>query len=125
MRAFGPATVRRLACIVRAHMRESRLGFSYSWADLHPVRALAVTVVAAQAIGAAIGWAVGNHDKLILSLWFGAAIATFPAFLLGLLIQSRIRAGSLSENRVMVRRLGFVALVLSVAALGWVALRWF
>jgi hypothetical protein len=50
-------------------------------------------------------------------MWFGGAIATFPAYLLGLFVQARHRPGSLAANRVMVRRLGLIAALLSLVAL--------
>ena len=98
-------------------MQESRFSFYYTWADLQPVRALAIVVFGAQIGGAVIGVLFAHQPTLLRSIWFGAAIATFPAFLAGLAIQSRWRAGSLAQNRVMVWRLGLVALVLTVAAI--------
>jgi hypothetical protein len=97
-------------------MKESQFGFEYSWSDLQPIRGLAVTVFAAQALGATIGLLVPRFPHWFESLWFGAAIATFPAFLLGALIQARIKPGSLAENRVMVCRLGLIAALLTVFA---------
>jgi hypothetical protein len=94
-------------------MRESRFGFQYSWADLQPVRALAVTVVAAQFAGAVAGFLFPRFAHWFESLWFGGALATFPAFLLGLVVQATVKPGSLSANVVMVRRLGLVAALLS------------
>jgi hypothetical protein len=98
-------------------VKESQLGFEYSWADLKPVRGLAVTVAIAQVSGALLGVVLASHGQWFLRLWFGGAIATFPAFLVGLVIQSRLRPGSIGENHVMVRRLGLIALLLSLVAL--------
>lgn len=98
-------------------MKESAFGFEYSWADLQPVRALAITVVAAQVAGAAVGVLLPQFPHWFESLWFGAAIATFPAFLVGAVVQARLRPGSIGQNRVMVRRLGLIALLLSAFAL--------
>lgn len=97
-------------------MKESPFGFEYSWSDLQPVRALAITVFGAQLAGAALGLLLAWHSSWFLKLWFGAAVATFPAFLLGLVIQSQLKPGSIGENRTLVRRIGIIALVLSVAA---------
>jgi hypothetical protein len=97
-------------------MRESPFGFEYSWSDLQPVRALATTVFAAQVVGAVLGLLFASHSSWFLKLWFGGALATFPSFLLGLLIQARIKPGSISENGVMVRRLGLIAFLLSIIA---------
>jgi hypothetical protein len=98
-------------------MKESQFGFQYSWSDLQPVRALAVIVVGAQIAGALAGLAFPHFPRWFESLWFGAAIATFPAFLVGMAVQSRLRPGSLTENRTMVRRLGLISLFLSAFAL--------
>lgn len=98
-------------------MKESQFGFQYSWADLQPVRALAVIVFGAQIAGALAGLAFPQFPRWFESLWFGAAIATFPAFLVGLVVQSRLRPGSLTENRTMVRRFGLISLFLSAFAL--------
>ena len=105
-------------------MKESQFGFEYSWADLKPVRALAVTVYAAQVFGAVAGFMFPRFPHWFESLWFGGAICTFPAFLVGLAIQSKLRPGSLGENRVMVRRLGLIALALSAFAVAMPYLGW-
>jgi hypothetical protein len=97
-------------------MQESPFGFSYSWADLQPIRALVTTVVVAQVIGGLLGLFLLRHDSHFMQLWIGAAILTFPAFLVGLKIQTRIRPGSIAENWTMVKRCGLVALCLSVVA---------
>ena len=98
-------------------MKESPFGFEYTWSDLRPVRALAVTVVMAQFAGAVTGIAAPRFPSWFESMWFAAALATFPGFLLGLAVQARVKPGSLSENRVMVRRLGLIAALLFVFAL--------
>jgi hypothetical protein len=98
-------------------MRESQLGFEYSWADLKPIRVLAVTVIALQLVGAAVGLALPRFPGWFESLWFGAAITTFPAFLLGAFLQSRLTPGRISQHKVMVWRCGLIAAVLSAAAL--------
>ena len=94
-------------------MQESQFGFEYSWADTQPIRALVVMVHAAQILGAVLGMVFVNHDSWFMRLWLGAALATFPAFLVGLAVQARVRPGSIGENRVMVRRLGMIALLFS------------
>ena len=104
-----------------ALMKESPFGFEYSWADLKPVRVLVVTVVVAQLSGAAFGFAFQRFPDWFESAWHGAALATFPAFLVGLLAQARLRPGSIGSNAVMVRRLGLVALLLTAFA---VAMPW-
>lgn len=95
-------------------MKESPFGFSYSWEDLRPVHPLFITVLGAQVLGAALGLIAEHFPATFDNLWFGGAIATFPGFLVGLPIQKRIRPESIAENRVMVRRMGLVALILTV-----------
>ena len=99
-----------------ALMKETPLSFEYSWSDLKPVRVLAVTVCVAQFVGAALGFTFQRFPDWFESVWFGAALATFPAFLVGLVAQARVRPGSIAENATMVRRLGLIALLLSVVA---------
>lgn len=97
-------------------MKESPFGFEYTWADLQPVRALALIVFGTQIVGGLAGFAFPRFPEWFESMWFGAAIATFPAFLVGLAVQSKLRPGSIAENRVMVRRFGLIALALSAFA---------
>ena len=97
-------------------MKESQFGFEYSWSDLQPVRALAVTVVVAQICGGLLGLFFAPQETAFVKLWFGAALATFPAFFAGLVIQAKLRPGSIGENMVMVRRLGLIAALLSLVA---------
>ena len=97
-------------------MKESPFGFGYTWVDLRPVRVLAVTILAAQLFGGIVGVAVAWHPEWLVNFWLGGALATFPAFLIGLVIQSRLTPGRLSEHKVMVRRLGLIALALFVVA---------
>ena len=95
-------------------MQENQFGFEYSWSDLEPVRALAVTVLVAQLLGAAIGLWVARYPEWFDNLWAGGAIATSPGYALGLLLQHRLKPGSLTENVVMVRRMGLIAVILSL-----------
>ena len=105
-----------MAFNVNAHMKESQFGFKYSWADLQPVRALTLAVLGAQFVGCLMGLAYPKFPKWFESMWFGAAICTFPVFLVGMVVQVRLRPGSIGENQVMVRRLGLISLGLSAFA---------
>ena len=96
-------------------MKESPFGFEYSWEDLQPVRPLFVTALIAQLVGAALGLWIAVFPSGFENLWAGGALATFPGYLLGLPLQTYLRPGSLGENRIMVLRMGLVALVLSAA----------
>lgn len=98
-------------------MKESQFGFEYTWADLQPVRVLATTVFGAQIAGAILGFWLGTNSNLFVNIWFGGAVATFPAFLVGLALQARLRPGSLTVNLVMVRRFGLIAFALTIIAL--------
>lgn len=95
-------------------MEESPFGFEYSWEDLQPVRALAITVLVAQFVGAGLGWAVAAYSEWFLNLWVGAAFATLPGYVVGLLIQHIADPEALGDNHVMVTRIGLVAAVLSL-----------
>ena len=97
-------------------MKENQFGFEYSWKDLEPVRALSVVVAVAQFVGAVASLAIGHYSGWFENLWFGGAVASFPGFLIGLPIQHRLKPASLAENRVMVRRMGLISAVLSLAA---------
>jgi hypothetical protein len=96
-------------------MRESQFGFEYSWSDLKPVWPLALTVLVGQLAGAALGFYVAKYPNAFANIWAGGALATFPSFLLGILVQWQRNAAALGENRIMLRRLGMIALVLSLA----------
>jgi len=98
-------------------MRENQFGFEYSWSDLQPVRALAITMLIAQLVGALSGLWIARFPAWFDNLWAGGAIATFPGYAIGLLIQRNFKPGSLTENVVMVRRIGLVAGFLTVAGI--------
>jgi hypothetical protein len=98
-----------------ARMRESAFGFSYSWSDLQPVRALAVTVLIAQIVGGAVGFAMARYPDWFDNLWAGGAIATLPGYVVGAAIQHHLKPGSLGENWTMVRRMGLIALLFTGA----------
>jgi hypothetical protein len=97
-------------------MQNDHFGFSYSWADLAPIRGLVALVVAAQFVGFVAGALVRPFPSLFESAWCGGAIATFPAFIVGLLLQLKLNRPSISENKRMVWHLGLVAAALSVGA---------
>ncbi|MCP4374300.1 MAG: hypothetical protein GY797_40295 [Deltaproteobacteria bacterium] len=79
-------------------MKESPFGFQYSWQDIQPVRALFVTVLVAQAIGAGICLWISPLPSWFDNLWMGGALGTFPGYLAGLPIQMRIRPGRIEET---------------------------
>ncbi len=97
-------------------MKESEFGFEYTWEDLKPIRPLQLVVHSAQALGALTGILISLMPGVMASLWGGGAIATFPGFLLGLALQFKLRPAAISENKVMVRRMGLVALAISTIA---------
>jgi ABC-type dipeptide/oligopeptide/nickel transport system permease subunit len=78
---------------------------------------LFITIIVAQVVGAFVGISVGYFPGWFDNIWIGGAIATFPGFLIGLPIQRHVRPQAIPENRVMVRRLGLLALVLTIAGL--------
>lgn len=98
-------------------MMESQFGFQYRWSDLQPIRPLVVVVLISQLSFMLVGLFYAPHAHWFHRLWFGGAIATFPAFVIGLFVQARLRPGSIGHHAVMVRRLGLIAAVLSLGAL--------
>jgi hypothetical protein len=106
---------------------------------MQPIRALMVTVISFELLGAIVCYAMHlcpdwflsawlstpSHKEpssssfltnLIAQLWFGGVMAAFPGFLVGLFIQARLKPGSLGENKIMVRRLGMIAALLTLIA---------
>jgi hypothetical protein len=104
-------------------MKDSHLGFEYSWSDLKPVRALATVVFGAQILGALLGYLFPQTDRWIVNAWLGGAVATLPAFLFGLLVQARLTPGRLTEHAVLVRRLGLISALLFASAVAMWLLR--
>jgi hypothetical protein len=89
--------------------------FEYSWEDLQAIRPLMVTSLVVQLLGAALGLWLAALPSRFMNIWTGGALATFPGFLMGMAIQVYLRPGSIGENHVMVRRRGFIALLLSLS----------
>ena len=98
-------------------MRDNQFGFQYSWEDLQPIRLLMIVVLAFQVAGSVLGLWVGHFSEVFWNLWAGGAIATFPGFLVGFIAQRLTDPSSISGNRVMVRRAGLLALLLSLSVL--------
>jgi hypothetical protein len=98
-------------------MRDDHLGFRYTWNDLAPIRGLIAFVVVFQVIGLGLGALLPRFPSTFDSAWFGGAIATFPAFVAGLLIQLSLNRSSITENKRMVWHLGLVAAALFTFAL--------
>lgn len=96
-------------------MKESQFGFEYTWEDLQPIRTLVVIALGFQVAGALLGLWVAKYPQWFANLWAGGAIATFPGFIVGLVAQWIKYPESLAENKVMVRRLGLIAAVLSLS----------
>jgi hypothetical protein len=96
-------------------MKEFQFGFEYSWSDLQPIRPLVVTMFAAQVLGALLGLWAAVYPSWFANVYGGGALITFPSFLLGLLVQSQVDRTRMREHPVMVRRVGLIALVLSLS----------
>ena len=97
-------------------MKEYPFGFEYNWEDLRPIRPLAVVVLITQTVGSLLGLWLWKYPELFENLLVGGAAASFPGYIAGMALQKYLQPNSLSKNKVMVRRLGFVALLLSVVA---------
>ena len=98
-------------------MRETEFGFRYTWADLAPIRGLVAFVFVVQLVGFAVGVFVHRYPSTFDSGWHGAAIATFPSFIVGLLLQLKLNRPSVTENKRMVWHMGLVAAALFAFAL--------
>jgi hypothetical protein len=98
-------------------MRDDHLGFSYKWTDLAPVRGLVAFVVVFQVVGLVAGALLPRFPSTYDSAWFGAAVATLPAFLVGLVLQLKLNRANITGNKRMVWHIGLVATALSVFAL--------
>ena len=97
-------------------MKENQSGFEYNWEEFQPVRALSVVIAVAQCIGVGVSLWVGHYPSWFENLWFGGALATFPGYLIGLALQRYRKPNSLIVSRALVRRMGLVSAVLSLAA---------
>lgn len=95
-------------------MQDSQFGFRYSWADLQPIRPLATTAFIVQIIGAVLGWWLAPFPVFNVNIIAGGFAASFPGFLIGLLIQLCVNPVALREQSVMVRRMGLISLLFSL-----------
>jgi len=95
-------------------MKDSQFGFNYSSEDLQVVRPLFTTVVIVQVIGALLGFLLSPFPTFHANVIAGGFAASFPGFLIGLLIQRRVNSAAIPDNRVMVRRMGLIALLFSL-----------
>jgi hypothetical protein len=77
-------------------MKESQLGFEYSWEDLQPIRPLYVTVILTMFVGSGLALWAAKSPSWMINFGTGGRLASFPGFLLGLPIQLRLRPAILS-----------------------------
>ena len=97
-------------------MKENDSGFDVNLGDFQPLRALSLVIAAAQCVGVGVSLFVGHYPTWFENLWFGGALATFPGYLIGLAVQHQLKPNSLVVCRALVRRMGLVSAVLSLAA---------
>ena len=97
-------------------MKNKQSGFEYNWEEFQPLRALSISIAVAQLAGAGVSLLVGHYPSWFENLWFGGALATLPGYLIGLGVQRHLKPMSLGENRALIRRMGLVSAVLSLAA---------
>lgn len=100
-------------------MRESQFSYEYSWEDLKPVRPLSGCILVAQVLGGVAGLAAYEGQSWVENVWMGGALASLPGYLVGLWVQAVTMPGSLGRNRVLVRRLGWLAAFFSAFALAF------
>jgi hypothetical protein len=97
-------------------MKENGSGFDQGVGQFLPLRALSVVIAVAQCFGAGVSLWVGHYPSWFENLWFGGALATFPGYLVGLAVQRHLNPNSLIVCRPLVRRMGLVSAVLTLAA---------
>jgi hypothetical protein len=97
-------------------MKENEPGFDSNLGQFQPLRALSVVIAAAQCVGAGLSIWVGHYPSWFENLWFGGALATFPGYLVGVAVQRHLNPNSLVVCRPLIRRMGLVSAVLSLAA---------
>ena len=95
-------------------MKDSQFGFQYTREDLQPVRPLFTTMVIVQVVGALLGFLLSPFPTFNANVIAGGFAASFPGFLVGLLVQRRVNPAAIEDNRVMVRRMGLLALLFSL-----------
>ncbi len=89
----------------------------YSWEELRPIHPLSYTVLACQILGAGTNLLLHGFDYWYDAAWQGGVFGTFIGFLVGLLVQTTLRPGTISENRSMVAFCGFISFTLFMAGL--------
>jgi hypothetical protein len=97
-------------------MKDNESGFEYNLGEFQPLRALSLVIAAAQCVGVGVSLLVGHYPGWLENVWFGGALATFPGYLIGLAVQRHLKPNSLIVCRALVRRMGMVSAVLSLAA---------
>lgn len=96
---------------------DSGFKLNYSWEDLRPVHPLFITVLITQLAGAVVSLLLQGIASWFETAWLGGALATFPGYLIGLVVQRYIRPGSIALHRSMVIFMGAISLFLFVVAL--------
>jgi hypothetical protein len=97
-------------------MNETKSGFEYNAGEFQPLRPLSLVIAAAQCVGVGVSLWVGHYPSWFENLWFGGALATFPGYLIGLAVQRHLHPNSLIVARALVRRMGLVSAIVSLAA---------
>jgi hypothetical protein len=97
-------------------MKDNESGVDYGLGEFQPLRALSVVIAVAQCVGVGVSLLVGYFPSWFENIWFGGALATFPGYLIGLAVQRYLKPNSLIVCRALVRRMGLVSAVLSLAA---------
>lgn len=97
-------------------MKANGSGFDRDGGQFQPLRALSLVIAAAQCVGAGVSLWVGHYPSWFENLWFGGALVTFPGYLIGLAVQRHLNPNSLIVCRPLIRRMGLVSAVLTLAA---------
>jgi hypothetical protein len=84
--------------------------------DLTPLRVLVYVILGGEVVGAVAGVAVAPSPSIVWNALSGATFAMFPAFLVGLLVQSQAAPGRITENKAGAIFLGVLTFVITAGA---------
>ena len=110
----GKSSFSRGAANPGANVKDSQFGFQYTREDLQPVRPMYTAMVVVQLIGALSGYLLAPFPTFQANVIAGGFAASFPGYLVGLLVQQLTNPAAIGDNRVMVRRIGLIALLFSL-----------
>lgn len=82
---------------------------------MRPLRPLYIAIFVAQSAGAVAGYWIEPYPSWFENVWAGAALLTLPGYLAGWAVQNKVSPAALQAHGNTVRRIGFAAMLLSLA----------